>query len=560
MSMLRSAEPPRTATPLRRAETAAREAAAPRPARLSKDVAAVVAAAVSYYLGTRIGFVLTTGDMPIATFWPPNAILLAALLLAPVRLWWLIVLALVPAHFTEQLHNGVPMATAIGWFAGNVGEALLGAGLIAMFGGRKGLFETGHGVSRFLVFAFLAAPLITSFLDAAIVVGTNWGQGYWNLWTSRLLSNMLAQLTIVPVVVSVGEGGLAWLRDRTNRFWIEAALLAVAVVAISLVVFRSESLSSANLPALIYLPLPLLLWAAMRFGPGGLSASMLLISVVSIHSMMHGHGPFISPSPATGVLSMQLFLCMVGVPLVLLSAVTLDRRRTETSLRETSHKLIDAQERERQRIARELHDNIGQTLTLAEIELDRIITNPGDRARADGLGRLRDQMTMISQAIWEISHGLYPSNLEYLGLVTALNRLCSDLRDETRLQVECATDGTPDRLPPDISLCLYRVAQEALQNVVRHSGAASVSLQLHPHRGRLILEVVDNGGGFEVSNVGGGGLGFASMRERLNAVNGGFDVQSQIGRGTRVEAWVALRAEVREARLAVAGYPTAGSA
>jgi signal transduction histidine kinase len=559
MSMLTSAKPSGTATPpLRDDEAAARDHAEPRRARLIRDVVAVVAAALSYFVGTRIGFALTTGDMPIATFWPPNAILMAALLVAPVRLWLAIVLALVPAHFIEQLHNGVPIATAAGWFVGNVGEALLGATLIAVYGGRKRLFQTGYGVVRFLLFGFVAAPLITSFLDAAIVVGTNWGQNYWDLWTSRLLSNMLAQLTIVPIVVAFGETGLDRPWDRTRRFWIEAALLAAAVVAISLVVFRSESLSSANLPALIYLPLPLLLWAAMRFGPGGLSASMLLIALVSIHSLMNGHGPFISASPATGVLSMQVFLCMLGVPLLLLSAVTMDGRRTEVSLRETSHKLIDAQERERQRIARELHDGIGQTLTLAEIELDRIISNPG-RERAEGLGRLRDQMTTISQAIWEISHDLYPSNLEYLGLVTAVNRLCSDLRDETRLQVECNTDGTPERLPADISLCLYRVAQEGLQNVVRHSGAGSVSLQMHPHRGRLILEVVDNGGGFEASQVG-GGLGFASMRERLNAVNGGFDVQSQIGRGTRLEAWVALRAEVREVRLAVASYPTTGSA
>src|SRR4029453_2527094 len=203
------------------------------------------------------------------------------------------------------------------------------------------------------------------------------GEGYWDLWVSRLLSNMLAQLTIVPLVVVCGEQGRGCWRNRSRGSWLETVLLAVAVVAVSVVVFRSETLASANLPALIYLPLPLLLWAAMRFGTGGLSASLLTISIVSIHGLMLGRGPFISASPPTGVLSMQVFLCMVGVPLLLLAAVTADRQSTEASLRETSRKLIDAQECERQRIARELHDGIGQTLTLAEIEGERMIARQG---------------------------------------------------------------------------------------------------------------------------------------------------------------------------------------
>jgi signal transduction histidine kinase len=503
-----------------------------------RDAAAVVLVALGYFVGTRIGFALTSGDMPIATFWPPNAILFAAFLLAPTRLWWMFLVALVPAHFGEQLHNGIPLSTAAGWFAGNTGEALLGALLIGKLGGRRALFQTARGVTRFLLFGFIAAPLVTSFFDAAVVVGTNWGQDYWDLWITRLLSNMLAQLTIVPLIVVAGEHGVSRLRETTRRFWVEATLVGAAVVAVSVFVFRSETLSSSNLPALIYLPLPLLLWAALRFGPAGLSASLFTIAVISIRSLMQGHGPFISASPAMGVLSMQVFLCMAGVPLLLLAAVTMDRHESETSLRETSRKLLDAQERERRQIARELHDGIGQTLTLAEIELDRIMKD--GTGRDAGLYRLRDQMTSISQAIWEVSHGLYPSNLEYLGLVTALNRLCSDLREETSLQVDCQIDGALERPAADISLCIYRVAQEALQNVVRHSSATYVVIQLHAHRSRLILQVVDNGGGFHPGDAA-RGLGFGSMRERLKAVNGGLDVRTEIGRGTRLEAWAPLR-------------------
>jgi two-component system sensor histidine kinase UhpB len=513
----------------------------PGTARLIRDAAAVLLVAFSYFAGTRIGFFLTPGDQPVAMFWPPNAILLASFLLAPVRLWGAFLVALIPAHLLAQLPVGVPLSTAFGWLIGNAGEALLGAALITRLGRRSAVFHSIRGLTRFLLFGFLLAPLVTSFLDAAIVVGTNWGRDYWLLWTMRLLSNTLAQLTIVPTIVVLGQRVSSWpLGERRPHFWIEAAALAASILVVSLVVFRAESLSRANIPALIYLPLPLLLWAAMRFGTGGLSAALLTIAFVSIQSLMNGRGPFISTSVAESVLAMQVFLVMIGVPLLLLSAVMMEQRQTERSLRLTSRKVIDAQERERQRIAQELHDDVAQTLTLAEIELDRMIAGERPQPPPANLNKVRDQLTAISQAIWELSHGLYPSNLEYLGLVHALKRMCAELAEETQIQMHCETMDIPEPLPPDVSLCLYRVAQEALKNIVRHSNATHASVRLRSDRERLLLRIDDDGIGFNQSYVV-SGLGFSSMRERLRAVHGGVDIDSAPDRGTRLEAWVVLR-------------------
>src|SRR3954451_19800120 len=168
----------------------ARAASGPPLLAWFKDAAYAVVVAVGYFAGTRIGFALTPGDMPISMFWPPKAILLAALVLAPVRLWWMILLALIPAHFSAQLPQGVPVATAFGWLLGNAGEALLGAALLSRLARRRVLFHSLHGVTCFLLCAFILAPLVSSFLDAAIVVGTNWGSNYWLLWTTRSLSKM----------------------------------------------------------------------------------------------------------------------------------------------------------------------------------------------------------------------------------------------------------------------------------------------------------------------------------------------------------------------------------
>ena len=502
-----------------------------------RNAAYVVVVALAYYAGTRVGFALTRGDTPISFFWPPNAIVLAALLLAPVSLWWKIVLGLIPAHFLAQLSTGVPVGTALGWFVGNAGEAVLGAALLIGPARRGTLFHSLDGVIRFLLCGFILAPMITSFLDAAIVVETNWGRNYWVLWTTRGLSNMLAELTIVPLIVAVVTAGLPWVRRATRRTWIEAICLTAGVVVVSVAILEMEHPSRTDVPALIYLPLPLLLWASMRFGPAGLSASLLTISVVAIHAVINGRGPFIGASIAASVLSMQVFLCMMGVPLLILTAVAAERRRDAQSIRELTRRLIDAQERERQHIARELHDGVAQNLALAELELDRIVDQAPAQVSDGLLHRVRDQLTMVSQSLWEISHGLYPSNLQYLGLVLGVTRLCSDLGEEAQINIQCEVNGIPDHLPPDMSLCLFRVTQEALQNVVKHSQARNASVRLYATADRIRLRIGDDGAGFQGPATA-KGLGFASIRERLNAMNGDVEVHSAPGRGTRLEAWV----------------------
>jgi len=510
------------------------------PSGRAWDALWVLGVAASYYAGTQLGFALTRQDQPIAVFWPPNAILLAALLVSPIRQWWQLLLAVVPAHVLAQLGHGIPVTTSLGWLIGNSAEALLGATLIAAFGRPRVLFETTTGVVGFLVFAMVTAPVVTSFIDAAFVVATGWGRDFWVVWVMRLLSNMLAQLTIVPTFVVCCRAATFWSAD--GRRLLEAVCLTAALVFVSLLAFHGESLLGTSIPALIYLPLPVLLWAAMRFNPAVLSGSLLTITVISTHSLMHGRGPFISSSVASSVLSMQVFLATIGAPLLLLAAARHEQRRTEASLRDTSGRLIDAQERERQRIARDLHDNIGQRLTLVEIELDRIAAADHEWPRHEGLSRLRDQMSLISQAVWEVSHGLFPSNLEYLGLVNALSRLCTETDDDLPIRIRCETRGIPEQLeiPAEVSLCLYRVAQEAIQNVVRHSLASQSVVRLQHVSGRLVLDVVDDGIGFDEMRCA-SGLGFASIRERLKAVDGGVTVQSAPAAGTRVRAWVPLR-------------------
>src|ERR1700719_25808 len=182
--------------------------------------------AIGYYAGTRIGLILTPPQTPTATFWPPNAILLAAFLLTPVRMWWALLLAVLPAHLLAQMHAGIPLSTALGWFVGNTGEALLGAACIRYFEkDEKSLFKSLRGVVTFVVFGAFAAPMFTSFLDAAVVVHRGVGSDYWSVWTTRFFSNMLANLTVAPTIVLFGLNGASWIREARPARYIEAGLL-----------------------------------------------------------------------------------------------------------------------------------------------------------------------------------------------------------------------------------------------------------------------------------------------------------------------------------------------
>jgi PAS domain S-box-containing protein len=317
-------------------------------------VAPLVGAA--YYVGTKIGFVLTPYPDPISTLWPPNAILFAALLLAPRRMWCPILLAVFPAHLLIQLQSGVPIQMALGWFIGNTSEALLGAFLVQRFTKGESIFKSFRGVNIFVIFGVVITPLATSFLDAAFVVLTGSGNNYWLLLRERLFSNMLANLTLVPVIVQIGSGGFAWRRKTSRRMIAEAVLLAVALVLIATSVFGEHTVLHSSNPVLIYAPLPLLLWTAVRFGPGGVSSGLLVIAFLAIWNAIHGRGPFTADSPANNVFFLQIFLIVLQVPLIYLAALIEERKDAAQSLRESEERYRNVMETQTELICRYLPD------------------------------------------------------------------------------------------------------------------------------------------------------------------------------------------------------------
>ena len=420
------------------------------PKRILRTVGPALLVGISYYVGTRIGFAWTPIGQPNSTFWPANAILLAAFLLAPRRSWWTLLLAVLPAHLIAQLQVGVPVWTAVGWFITNASEALIGAFCITRFSHPKATLDSVRGVSIFVLFGVLLAPLTTSFLDAAAVVITGWGRGYWPVGLERFWTNAFAELTMVPAIVLWSSNGISSIRRVSVARYSEAALLGVSTVLVAVVVFGFQRLSPSTTPALLYLPLPFLLWAAARFGLGGLSLSLLSVGLISIWYTIHGRQPFPDVSMAQNVLSLQILFCVAAVPLMFLAAVMEEARRTQDSLRKMSGNLIEAQEKERHRIARELHDDINQRLAMLAVELKQMQDSPSeDRSR---LQELYKQATEISDDVQAISHELHSSKLDYLGIVGAAKNFCKEFGESHKVEIDFQSHDVPADLPAE---CLF---------------------------------------------------------------------------------------------------------
>jgi signal transduction histidine kinase len=215
-------------------------------------------------------------------------------------------------------------------------------------------------------------------------------------------------------------------------------------------------------------------------------------------------------------------------------------RSSYERIRDMGGRLLSAQETERARIARELHDDISQQVALLSIDLELLARDaqaPSDKQADEALGRAQG----IAKSLHDLSHRLHPAKLRLIGLVSALHGLRHEL-SQSGITITFTHENVPKILPPDLTLCLFRIVQESVQNATKHSGATEVSVHLIGDHHGIVLTIADDGSGFNVDAVWGKGLGLISMGERLEAVGGTFAIHSTPGAGTRVEVVVPFQA------------------
>jgi PAS domain S-box-containing protein len=654
------------------------------------------------------------------------------------------------------------------------------------------------------VFAGIVGPFLSSFLDSAFVVLNRFGSNsYSELFRMRFFSNVLASFALVPLILSWKQHGFPVLSRVRLKRYVEGGLLIIGLLTVGIVSFLVQTPHPDVTPAFLYLPLPLLLWAAIRFGPTGSSTAIAVVSLFAIWGAIHDHGPFTSQSPEMNALSIQLFLIVASMPLMFLAAVIKEReqtqelalqkeerltvaldaaqmgtwdwrvtddytdwsaqtkrifglspadpplppeefysiihendqdrirkaveqavvnggdyeaefriprqdgsvrwvrgvgkvvhdangqplrmmgvnvditnrKRVEDQLQEASernkailralpdlvfllnregtyldyyapeasqlfvspelfigktvteimpsevatevmrclarsgqepqivvyslvineeerhyeariikmegdkflsivrdvtdreiatkrlhesqrqlsnsHKqirnllarLINVQESERRRISRELHDDLSQRMAILSVGISRLKKrlNSSDDSLVTELDALREQAAVLTNEIRRLSHQLHPAVLEHLGLVAALKSFIGDFRTEEQIDVSFSSDLGDRKISFPVSICMYRVAVEALRNVSRHSGASSAAVSLSSPGNFLELRVSDFGKGFELeSTTKGAGLGLVSIEERLRLLHGSYEILSTPNVGTTLIARVPM--------------------
>jgi PAS domain S-box-containing protein len=304
----------------------------------NRTVFYVLASAACYYVATQIAWLLCFPDSKVSLIFPPHAVLLCILLLVPTRHWWAYVLASVSAHFLATQQAGWPPMYALNCEAFDAVKSLAAAWGIRRFIKSPLKAITLRDAILFVVIAGAVVPFGTAFWGAAFTISYGYGTRYWIEWRNLGISNAVTAVVLMPVFM-LGVHYLYVKRPSviTRRRLLEAVLLGACTVALGIFVFDQNPAGPGASPALLYAPIPLLIWSALRFGLGGISASMLIITFEAIWGTMRGHGPFLAQTPTENVLALQLFLLVTATPLMLLAVVIEEERRSKEALRESAN-------------------------------------------------------------------------------------------------------------------------------------------------------------------------------------------------------------------------------
>jgi signal transduction histidine kinase/integral membrane sensor domain MASE1 len=308
-------------------------------AGLRKALLQILATGACYYLATRAAWILCFPDSKVSLFFPPQAILVAILLLVPTRHWWAYLLAAAGSHFFATQQEDWPPLYALQCEAFDALKAVLAAAGIRWFIKSRFDLITLREAVVFVLIAVVIVPAVTSFWGAAFTVSNGFGTDYWVEWRNLGISNGVTAIVLVPaILVGVHQFANKGYRAAVPRI-LEAGLLALGIIVVGYVAFDRPHAGPDTSPALLYAPIPFLLWAALRFGLGGISSAMLVITVLAISGTMRGHGPFLAQSPTENALDLQLFLLMAATPLMLLAVAIHDERRSKEALRVSEERM-----------------------------------------------------------------------------------------------------------------------------------------------------------------------------------------------------------------------------
>lgn len=529
-----------------------------------------VLAAVAYYAAAVSAFLIgTLSDRIFAPFWPPNVVLLCALLLSLYSRWLLYLAVIFVGHAIAEAGIGMPFWQMLLAYATNCSVAIIGAVLLRVFVANPPWLGSLRDAILFVLVTAGIAPAIAAFGGAFVpIAGGGSIDQYWAYWGHWYVANALASLTLGPIVLSwFGERDHDWLLQPARWSWEAIASAAALVVSCALAVNLASFVQASFFPALLFMPLPVVLWMTFRFGVRGASAAILAVTVVLVSHTLQGSSPLAANDTETNVLALQLLLTGLSIPILLLGAAVDQAAAIQAATRWLAGSILKAQDQERREVARELHDNTGQNLVAATLLVSKLQNAPA--ASSEACTRLTELLQQSIANLRSMSYVLHPPLLDEAGLPLALRSYIGGFCARSGIRVDIELQDDIERLPPDIELVLFRVIEEALSNISRHTDSrnARILLSREVEAGRTsVVLTIENGHrhatGFpavmsRLMRRGRldplQGVGLASVRERLHQVGGVLELHSAAGL-TFVRAIVPLALE-QTSSLRVSGPP-----
>jgi signal transduction histidine kinase len=500
---------------------------------LLRYVSGVLLLAAAYYGAARVGQTLRY-TASVSAIWPPAGLGIAALYLWGIRWWPGVLLGEIVINGELLLDGGFSIGSLLGQQTGNMAEIIVGALLLRRLIGPNAALDRVEQVGGMLVAVGVATAIsATAGTISMVAGGVVEASGAAEFWRTWWLADTSGGLVVLPLMLAWALDPMgAWHRVRT---WEGAAVIA-GITALSVVAFSTAE-------PIRYVVFPALVWAAFRFGPAGATLSIAITASVAIGLTAADVGPFIKQSIDHRTLSTQLYVWVAAVMTLFLSAALSERERSSRELADARRTEGARAAEERRRIARDLHDSVSQALfstvlhtRTAQKALVQEGGNPSGRV-GRSLGAIADLTRRVQGEMRSLIFELHRDPV-HDGLVAALARHASGLRTMDGLTIDVQGPARRLALSERAEAELFAIGREALSNVQKHARASAAHVRVEVQQGQVVLEIRDNGRGFNPAGGHPGHFGLDSMRSRAAEIGGWLTITSAPGSGTLVRGRV----------------------
>ena len=495
--------------------------------------AGVLALAGAYYGAAKVGQTLRY-TASVAAIWPPAGLGIAALYLWGLRWWPGVLLGEIVVNAHLLVEDTIPLGSLLGQQTGNMAEIIVGALLLRRLIGPNAAMDRVEQFGPMLLAlgtaTAISATVGTVSMLAGGVIDAADATTFWRTWW---LGDTSGGLVVLPLMLAWAQHpSAAWRRVAT---WAGAAVIA-GVLALSVAVFSTDE-------PIRYAVFPALIWAAFRLGPPGATLSIAITAGVAIGVTAHEGGLFSEQPIDHRTLITQLYIWVAALTTLFLSAMVCERERSVRELAEARRTEGARAVEERRRIARDLHDSVSQALfstVLHARTAQKALVQEGG-SPSGPVGRALDTIADLTRNVQgEIRSLIYELRREPVhdGLVAALTRHSYELGAPDGLTIEVRGPESRLGLSQQVETQLFAIGREALANVVRHADATVAQVRVESESEQVIVEIRDNGRGFDPGNGHPGHFGLESMRSRAAEIGGRVAIASAPGRGTRVRVRV----------------------